>query len=99
MYLNATQIRSINENALNEVLSLEELALSMSTKEALRPVNLIQFLNYIDDNLITNLPTKVFKNLKKLKILSLNQNRITKVPANVFSELSSLEKLFLSTKS
>lgn len=49
----------------------------------------------LEGNLIANLNTTDFKNLRRLEELNLHSNRITSIPPSVFSELKSLKSLDL----
>uniref|UniRef100_A0A8C5GZC2 Keratocan n=1 Tax=Gouania willdenowi TaxID=441366 RepID=A0A8C5GZC2_GOUWI len=77
------------QNNLIEVLSAEALR----NKGVLGAMNDLIHL-YIDDNLLTSVPSPLPVNLENL---SLSRNRISKIPVGVFSQLNKLNLLDLQS--
>ncbi|CAF0954776.1 unnamed protein product [Brachionus calyciflorus] len=71
----------------NQVIEISELEKKMSIeKDYLQKIQLI-------DCSITNLDEGLFKGLKNLKSLELDENLIKEIPAKIFTENSKLEKI------
>ncbi|GAB6025379.1 TOLL-like receptor [Chamberlinius hualienensis] len=97
LYLNNSNIISVNENTFHNMTQLELIDLSKNKLTEL-PVGIFNQLTVLktvllNDNLLKILPNYAFEATKQLQTLHLNNNRLSKFPKDIFKNDYNLNEL------
>ena len=98
MSISLNYMNKINENVFSGVENLKVLKIKnqMNLPKITSVFNKKLVDLSLNENVIFNLPEKLFSALRNLKVLSLNENDIFDLPENIFQSQENLEELLLS---